>query len=98
MCDGKLNELKKGPHFLPHLSSNANKISDAEVKCGYVVSEKIARASKPFTDGEFIKDCLLSAAEIMWPEQKQAFANRSLTGNTVPQQVKDMAENLQDKL
>lgn len=68
------------------------------MKCSYVISEKIAGASKPFTDGEFIKDCLLRAAEIMCSEQKQAFANISLTGNTVAQRVKDMAENLQDKL
>ncbi|XP_049748425.1 general transcription factor II-I repeat domain-containing protein 2B-like isoform X1 [Elephas maximus indicus] len=98
MRDEKLNELKKGLKVLQHLSSNANKISDAAVKCSYVISEKIARAAKPFTDGEFIKECLLSAAEIMCPEQKQAFANISLTGNTVAQRVKDMAENLQDKL
>ncbi|XP_043437632.1 general transcription factor II-I repeat domain-containing protein 2-like isoform X1 [Prionailurus bengalensis] len=98
MRDEKLNELKKGLHFLQHLSSNTNKLSDAAVKCSYVISEKIARASKPFTDGEFIKDCLLSAAEILCPEQKPAFAHISLTGNTVAQRVKDMAENLQDKL
>lgn len=98
MQDEKLNELKKGLNFLQHVSSNANKISDAAVKRSYVISEKIAWASKPFTDDEFIKDYLLSAAEIMCPEQKQAFANISLTGNTVAQWVKDTAENLQDKL
>lgn len=39
-----------------------------------------------------------SAAETMCPEQKQAFANTSLTGNTVAQQVKDMTENLQENV
>lgn len=60
MRNEKLNELKKGLNFLPHLSSNANKITDAAVKCSYIISGKIAQASKPFTDGEFIKDSLLS--------------------------------------
>lgn len=55
---------KKRLNFLQHLSSNTNKISDAAMKYTYI-SEKIAQASKPFTDGEFIKDCLSSAAEIM---------------------------------
>lgn len=64
MHDEKLHELKKRLNFLQHLSSNTNKISDAAVKCS-CISEKIAQASKPFTDGEFIKDCLPSAAEIM---------------------------------
>lgn len=60
---------KKRLNFLQRLSSNTDKISDAAMKCSYI-SEKIAQASKPFTDGEFIKDCLSSAAEIMRPEQK----------------------------
>lgn len=60
---------KKRLNFLQRLSSNTNKTSDAAMKCSYI-SEKIAQASKPFTDGEFIKACLSSAAEIMRPEQK----------------------------
>lgn len=68
------------------------------MKCSYVLSEKIAWASKPFTDGEFIKECLLSAAEIMCPEQRQAFAIIRLTGNIAAQHVDDMTEGLQHKL
>ena len=68
------------------------------MKCGYVLSEKIAWSAKPLADGEFIKDCLLSAAEIMCPEQRQAFANIRLTGNVVAQHVNNTTENLQDKL
>ncbi|XP_046498792.1 general transcription factor II-I repeat domain-containing protein 2-like isoform X1 [Equus quagga] len=68
------------------------------MKCSYVLSKKIARASKPLTDGEFIKECLLSAAEIMYPEQRPAFANIRLSGNIVGQHVDNVTENLQDKL
>lgn len=63
-----------------------------------MLSEKIVQASKPPTDGEFIKDCLLSAAEIMCPEQRQAFANIRLIGDIVAQHVDNMTEDLQDKL
>lgn len=93
----KLNELKKRLKFQHDLLLNANKINDAAMKCSYVLSEKIARASKPFTDGEFIKECLLSAVEIMCPEQRQAFARIRLTGN-VPQHVDVMTESFQDEL
>ncbi|XP_044890545.1 general transcription factor II-I repeat domain-containing protein 2-like isoform X1 [Felis catus] len=98
MRDKKLNELKKRLKFQHDVLLNVNKISDAAMKCSYVLSEKIARASKPFTDGEFIKECLLSAAEIMCPEQRHAFANIRLSANIVPQHVGDVAGNLQDKL
>lgn len=67
MRDKKLNELKKRMKFQQDLLLNVNKINDAAMKCSYMLSEKIARASKPFTDGEFTKECLLSAAEIMCP-------------------------------
>ncbi|XP_030182056.1 general transcription factor II-I repeat domain-containing protein 2-like isoform X1 [Lynx canadensis] len=98
MRDKKLNELKKRLKFQHDVLLNVNKISDAAMKCSYVLSEKIARASKPFTDGEFIKECLLSAAEIMCPEQRHAFANIRLSANIVPQHIGDVAGNLQDKL
>ncbi|XP_023413524.2 general transcription factor II-I repeat domain-containing protein 2-like isoform X1 [Loxodonta africana] len=98
MRNRKFNELKKRLKLQHDLVLNLNKISDAAMKCSYVLSEKMAQASKPLTDGEFIKECLLSAAEIMCPEQRQAFANIRLTGNTVAQQVDYMSENLQDKL
>ncbi|XP_064443305.1 uncharacterized protein LOC123838743 isoform X1 [Mirounga angustirostris] len=98
MRDKKLNKLKKRLKFQHDLLLNVNKINDAAMKCSYMLSEKIARASKPFTDGEFIKECLLSAAEIMCPEQRQAFANLRLSGNIVSQRVDSRAVNLQDKL
>lgn len=98
MRDKKLNEMKKRLKFQHDLLLNVNKITDAAMKCSYVLSEKIAWALKPFTDGEFIKECLLSAAEIMCPEQRQAFANIRLTCNIVAQHVDDMIEGLQHKL
>ncbi|XP_058389185.1 general transcription factor II-I repeat domain-containing protein 2-like isoform X2 [Diceros bicornis minor] len=98
MRDKKLNKLKKRLKFQHDLLLNVNKISDAAMKCSYVLSEKIARASKPLTDGEFIKECLLSAADIMCPEQRPAFANIRLSGNVVGQHIDNMTENLQDKL
>lgn len=98
MRDKKLNELKRRLKFQHELLLNVNKINDTAMKCSYVLSEKIARTSKPFTDGEFIKECLLSAAEIICPEQRQAFANIRLTGNIVAQQMDNTTESLQDKL
>lgn len=65
------------------------------MKCSYVKSEKNCPSIKTFYRWWVYKSLSAEAAEIMCPEQKQAFANISLTGNTVAQRVKDMAENLQ---
>ncbi|KAK1336736.1 hypothetical protein QTO34_002771 [Cnephaeus nilssonii] len=98
MRDKKLSELKKRLKLEHDLLLNVNKITDAAMKCSYVLREKIARASKPLTDGAFIKECLLSAAEILCPEQRQVFANINLTGNIAEQHVANVTESLQDTL
>nr|KAF6353491.1 hypothetical protein mPipKuh1_010453 [Pipistrellus kuhlii] len=95
MRDKKLNELKKRLKLEHDLLLNVNKVTDAAMKCSYVLREKIARASKPLTDGAFIKECLLSAAEILCPEQRQVFANINLTGNIAEQHVPNVTESLQ---
>ena len=40
------------------------------VKTSYVISNKIARKSKPFSEGELIKECLVDSAELICPEKK----------------------------
>ncbi|KAL4135442.1 hypothetical protein QTP88_007051 [Uroleucon formosanum] len=57
-------------------------------------AEKIARASKPFSDDEFIKECIVSAVEVICPEKKQAFLNINLSGNTIAQRIEEMASNV----
>ena len=51
----------------------------AAVKTSYVISNKIARKSKPFSDGELIKECLVDSAELICPEKKGAFADVPLS-------------------
>ena len=53
---------------------------------------------KPFAEGDFVKDCLLKAAEIVCPDKKQYFANVSLSRNTVAQRVTKMADDLTAQL
>jgi hypothetical protein len=41
------------------------------VKASFVVSEKIAKHSKSFGEGEFVKECLVDVASIICPEKKK---------------------------
>ncbi|GCC32915.1 hypothetical protein chiPu_0011379 [Chiloscyllium punctatum] len=47
----------------------------AHAKISYLISHKIARNSKPFPDGECIKECSFDSAELIRPEKKEAFEN-----------------------
>lgn len=43
----------------------------------------LAKASKPYNEGDFVKACRLKAAEVVRPEKRQAFDDICLMRNTV---------------
>ncbi len=45
-------------------------IQESVTKASYVVAHKIAKHSKPFSDGEFVKDCMVETADILCPGSK----------------------------
>lgn len=51
-----------------------------------------------FSDGEFIKECLLDSAALICPEKKGAFESVSLSRRSVTRQIEDIAGNLELQL
>ena len=80
--DDKIEELKLMLNKQQTLFYKVNKESETAVRASYVITEEIAKKRKPFSDGEFIKDCMMRAAEIVCPDKKQCFLNISLSRNT----------------
>ncbi|GCC26309.1 hypothetical protein chiPu_0004725 [Chiloscyllium punctatum] len=70
----------------------------AHVKTSYVISHKIATNSKLFSDGEFIKECLLDSAELICLKKKEAFENVPLSRSTVTRRIGDITRNLELQL
>jgi len=73
-------------------------MSAAAVKTSYLTADDIALASKQCSEGEFLKTCILKAAEIVCSEKLQVFANISLTRNAVAERISDIFANLDSKL
>ena len=69
----------------------SREVSDAAVKASYLIAHEIVQASKPFSDREFLKTCMLKAAEVVFPEKRSAFANISLSKNTVADRVTELS-------
>lgn len=92
--DELLSSLKKQQSVFTH----SRDISDAAVKASYLIAKEIVVASKPFSEGEFIKTCMVKAAEIVCPEKQQAFVNISLTRNTIAERISDISVNLDSQL
>ncbi|XP_076054348.1 general transcription factor II-I repeat domain-containing protein 2-like [Oratosquilla oratoria] len=74
--------------------------SEAEkVMCtSYEVSCIIAHQMKPFADGDFIKECLLTVVDSIYPEQRSAFESVSLLSHTDRRRIEDMSDNVHDSL
>ena len=43
-------------------------IQEAATKASFVLAYKLAKQNKPFTDTEFVKECMLDAVDITCPE------------------------------
>lgn len=48
---------------------------DVATKTCFVISHKTAKNSEAFSEGEFIRECLVDAAALICPKKKEAFEN-----------------------
>ncbi len=56
----------------------------------------IAKAGKPFTEGQFIKEGMLKVGDILCPEKKKLFNN--LSANTVAERITELSSDIYDQL
>ena len=72
--------------------------SEVAVKANFIVVAEIAKEAQPFTEGEFVKNCMIKVCDIVCPDKRQSFLNVSLSINTVADHVCDLATDLQQQL
>ena len=49
---------------------------------------------KPFTDGEFVKECLLTVVNILCPDKRDLFGKISLSARTVTRRIEDLSSDI----
>lgn len=94
----EINKLVAGLKKQQSTFTRSRDISDEAVRASYIIANELVQASKPFSDGEFVKTCMLKAAEVVCPEKRPAFANISLTRNTVADRVTELSSDLSSQL
>jgi hypothetical protein len=52
----------------------------------------IAQEGRPFTDEEFVKICLMSMTEELFPEKKRCVKDASLSVRTVTRRIDDIGD------
>ena len=63
-----------------------------------MVSYKLAKRDKPFSDSEFIKECMSDVVGIMCPEQKTKMDSIALSRRTVDRCVDKISDDLMSQL
>ncbi|XP_069470077.1 general transcription factor II-I repeat domain-containing protein 2-like [Ambystoma mexicanum] len=70
----------------------------SSLRASFQVAKLIARTDRPFMEGEFVKECLLSVAKEMCPEKADLFSTVSLSGPTLTRRIEEMGDNLYQHL
>jgi len=60
-----------------------NKLQKQETWASFSMAYNISKHNKPFSESEFMKQCMVDVAEAVYPENKTAFENISLSRITV---------------
>ena len=68
--------------------------NEKSVIASYVIAEKIARSARPFTDGEFVRECMQEVAKVMLPDKSRLFDDISLSRNSIARRIEDIGEDL----
>ena len=64
----------------------------------YDVAYEIATHSKPFSDGEFIKDCIEKCVRRICPEYLDQFKSMCLSRRTIGRRIQAMASDVEEQL
>ncbi|KAJ4436436.1 hypothetical protein ANN_19069 [Periplaneta americana] len=77
---------------------NFAKTKYPNLRANFTVSQIIAKKSKSFSDGEFVKECVQSVADIICSDKKTEFAKLSLSRQTVARRIDELAANIEGTL
>ena len=78
--------------------SKASESAERRTRASYEVSLLIAKKMHPFTDADFVMDCILAAVDVICPEQHDDFKAIPLSARTVTRRVEDLASDVRSSM
>jgi hypothetical protein len=96
--EDKLKNLKYDLQRQQNIFTVATKSNEAAVHASFAISQIIAKKSKPFADGVYVKECMMKEADILCPGKQHLFKTTSLSENTAADRVNDLAGDIQRQL
>ena len=73
-------------------------IQEVATKANFVLAYKLAKHNIPFSDAEFVKECMLDAVDITCLEVRTKIEAISLSRRTIVRRIGGIAPNLSEQL
>ena len=94
----RMHQLKKSLSKQQEVFHGYRKDTESVTKLSFKISEAIAEKGKPYSDGEFIKNCLEIFTTNVSPEKKNLVEQISLSRFTVARRIDDLSKNIKVSL
>lgn len=98
MRTDKLSKLKSGLSTQQNTFVRQAQLNQSSVLASFRVAHLIASSGKPFTDGEFVKKCLIAVTEEVCPDKKDVFNTVSLSASTITRGIEEIGGNVYAQL
>uniref|UniRef100_A0A9J8AS26 SPIN-DOC-like zinc-finger domain-containing protein n=1 Tax=Cyprinus carpio carpio TaxID=630221 RepID=A0A9J8AS26_CYPCA len=96
--EDRIQRMKGGLAAQQNVFLRQTQVNQAAVRASYKVANLLATHGKPFTDGDFVKECMLAVAEEVCPDKKDALNAVSLSATTMTRRIEDLGDNVYDQL
>ena len=94
----KILRLKQNLQAQSSVFTKRNDEVERAVQAGYAICQLMGTHMKPFSEGEFIKKILDTAAYYMIPDKKDVFSNISLSRRTTTRRIEDLNEDVKHQV
>jgi hypothetical protein len=94
----KATNLVKRLSAEQQIFKKVNTENEAATKVSFEISTEIAATGRSFTEGDFMKKCMLIAVSGLCPEKRGTFENGSLSRMIVQRRIADISANLSAQL
>ena len=91
----KYESMKRGLETQRNLFTRKFAENESVTRTSYKIVHKMADRGKPFTDGNFVKACMMEAANDLCPEKADLFGSISLSTSSVVRRTEELGENIE---
>ena len=93
-----MKKLKASLASQHNIFHRAKDISENATFASYEVAHLIAKHGKPFSDGEFVKECLIKVVRSLIPEKMDDIKNMSLSRQTITRRIAELSADIKDQV